>query len=398
MTSWQDLATLRVWTTDTALGWPGTPLELTDPTMTLSLSTGAGQAAGVFTRPAAGSATVSIFDPQRLLDPSNTARPGRVTVGSPLTIDVDTGSGPAALWSGRITNVSHDLGSLVTRIDAIDYVESLAAVTLPETVLPAETATGRIDRLLDLAGYPPLDRDLTTADTIDLATETVSGSVWQLIADTAGWELGLAWIDAAGIFRFRSRAESWSATPPLLTLGGPTRPVGRVTTTLALSQVINSVTITRLGETTPILVDESESISRYGLRSIVYRDAPFTTDLDATEFADDVLAWNDQPRPYLSAVTFPALDVATIDRLPATQLGDVWLISEPTPSVAISTAAWVDGLSYSITPSLWETTALVVPPTTTGPRATWENSLSTWSSLPPTPIPDYLYPLPTIGG
>ena len=398
MTSWQALAQLRVLTRDTSAGYPGTVVELTDPTMTVQASWGAQSAAGVFTQARAGSCSVAIFDPQRLLDPANASRPGRVEVGSELIVDVDTGAGPVTLWRGRLTDVRHDLGTAVTRLDAIDLVEQLAAVQLAETAVPAESTAARASRILDLAAWPADRRLITSTPTVQLQADTVAGSAWQALLDVAGWELGLVWVNTDGIVELRSRPEAWSATPPALTLGGTLRPVGVITSQLTLAEVVNSVALTRLGQTTPDVTQVADSIAHYGLRQLAYRDVPLVDAAASTTWSSDVLAWNDRPRPYLSAVRFPVLDVAAVDALAGLQLGDVWLIAESTPGLELTTAAWIVGVQHSITPDLWEATVLVVPPTTTGPRARWENSLAPWSSLPATAIPDYLYPLPTIGG
>jgi hypothetical protein len=402
VTSWQDVADVRVWAEDTVAGYPGTPLELTDPTMSISCRWGASAASGVYTQASAGACTVTIFDPQRLLDPGNASRPGRVEPGSRLTVTVDTTNGGLTreLWGGRITGVKHDLGTMLSTVTAVDYVEQLAAVQLAEVTLPAEFAAERVARILDLAAWPADERNLTTPvnQTQYLTEETVSGSAWQLLLDVAFWELGLLWVDPAGIVNFRNRAESWSATPPAITLGGQTHPVAVITATVELGQVVNQISTTLGAGYGPYVFLRPDSIDRYGLRQNAYTNVPLMTEADASSWADQIFAYNDKPRPYLSGVRYPVITADEAEIATLVELGDVWLISETTPGVELSTAAWVVGLSHSITPTLWETTALVVPPTTTGPRATWQNSLAPWSSLPATPIPDYLYPLPTIGG
>src|SRR5262245_24286314 len=107
---------------------------------------GASSDAGVLTTADAGGGTITLYDPDRRFDPTN-EESGAIITDIGTRIQVVVAGVPA--FTGRVDDLDHDL--ITARISVVDDVNALAAVQFVETSVPAEAASARIGRILDLA-------------------------------------------------------------------------------------------------------------------------------------------------------------------------------------------------------------------------------------------------------
>jgi hypothetical protein len=168
----------------------------------------------------AGTSTVALNDLQRRYDPANTNSPFspniiplrkmrlRATKGSTYPVF----RGFVERWPERWVGPSY----AETTLTLVDGFEPLALAGVSGT-LPSALSGTQINTLLDKAGWPSADRTidagLFTMATTELTADATALGEIQEIADS---ELGIFFIDAAGIATFHDRAHRWTQTRSLV--------------------------------------------------------------------------------------------------------------------------------------------------------------------------------------
>jgi hypothetical protein len=172
---------------------------------------GASQEAGILSLAEAGELDLNTIDPDRRLDPLNTAGPfyGYVKPGSPVRI-LGLAPGSMLAWSGFVDEASYDLASGRGRIRAVDGLAYLAQAQLPENTVLPNTLRARVRAIVAAAGLGsivPVEPEAGADADIDPPVAPHDGKskpAWQAITDAATDALVLVWLDPTGVLRFRS--------------------------------------------------------------------------------------------------------------------------------------------------------------------------------------------------
>ena len=268
----------------------------------ISWSWGASADRGVLTVADAGGGSIRLYDPERRFDPTNDESDAidLTTIGTRVQVWV---AGVPA-FTGRLDDIDHDLE--VASIKVTDDVAALAAVQFTETNVPAETASARVVRILDLAAWPASLRDVT-AGGVTLQAGTVAADAWSELVEVTRNELGALWLKPDGTLAWRPRANAWAATAPAMVFGCPPSdvPLIALQTGADQSNLVNVLTASRRTGTARTVTD-SPSLGRYGRHSHVQNDLEMSTDV-----ARD--AWQDF---YLRRQATPARGVSGFNARP----------------------------------------------------------------------------------
>lgn len=162
-----------------------------------------------------GTFTAVIKDPNRDLDPDNLSGPyvaggsSQVTPDRAVRVLADYAGVTYALWRGSADNWAHEYfppNYAEVTLTGTDGFKLLGRA--PRTAVAAvgggENTGARINRILDSAGWPALDRDIATGDTTLQAT-TLEGDALAELQLANDSELGEFYIDPAGRAYFRNR-------------------------------------------------------------------------------------------------------------------------------------------------------------------------------------------------
>jgi hypothetical protein len=161
-----------------------------------SSSWGADQATGVLAQSAAGVLTLKTYDPDRLLDPSNTASPlfRETRIGTPIRVTL----APAGvLGYGYLDEIDFRYEDSAGSITAADDISKLAqANTAPDFWQPANSLRALAVAAIASAGQTvPVGPAPAAGDPVVAFRETRDQPVWALIRDAAQDALCLAWMD-----------------------------------------------------------------------------------------------------------------------------------------------------------------------------------------------------------
>jgi hypothetical protein len=248
------------WTVE---GWQSIACEVRG----LDWADGADRAAGVLTTAAPGSWTVELYDPDRGLDPSNPyAYLGRYVQPGKL---VRFGWTSGTIGLGIIDSSVHEPVTGLARMRGMDAVGLLSSL---QVAPPAAS----VDHLRELARYVvaqlaiawlSVEPDPPAGDELIGAVDPVATSpqaAWPLIAEAARDVLNMAWIDAAGVIRFRPHAEG---RDPGITLGCGGIPLLGAMTATSGDAVVNSVAVKDPAGAVVTRADAA-SQARYGVRHL----------------------------------------------------------------------------------------------------------------------------------
>jgi hypothetical protein len=239
---------------------------------------GASQEAGILSVAEAGELDLVTIDPDRSLDPLNTASPwyGYVKPGTPVRLE---GLTPAATIAGTgfIDEVTYDLASGRGRIRAVDGIAYLGQAQVPDATVLPNTLRARVRAVVaavGLATLVPVEPELADPDT-DPAVAPFDGKAagaWQVISNAATDALVYVYVGPAGTLRFRS----WSAFPDApISVGCPPpdttgetwlEGLSTLDTTASADAIRNTIRAYSAGTTWQPAAQDSVSMQRYGPR------------------------------------------------------------------------------------------------------------------------------------
>lgn len=210
---------------DTGLPWNQNDWQdVTPQSMTAEISWGADYAEGVLTSPAAGQWAINTYDPQRILDPSNSSSPyvSVLRPGNPVRIVYREGANTHTVRVGLIDEISYNISTNIGRLRGTDLLQLLARARLPAGQVGVPTT-------LRAAAAELIKRvSLTTKITVDTAgtdppvgaIEADEAPVLDHIAIFARDAQYAFWLDRDGIMRFRSFGDPIDNGVQLGGLGG----------------------------------------------------------------------------------------------------------------------------------------------------------------------------------
>lgn len=256
--------------------------------MGASWARGSGEFRGLLGYPEQTQASLTLADPERDLDPKNTAGIyyGQIDVGADLRLRF----GGRQVFIGRITSLSHEFrvrsgaeAVAIASIQAQSYQGKLALIPFLATSVdgfftdayPVESTAARVNRILDRTAVASADRDIETGGVLildmDFELARTVGSAWDELLNTMVAELGFIEITTAGVVRTRNRNTVWNTTPAATLHLGCDAHAGAIDIVEASfatlrNTVRNHVKITVAENDVVGPVQDAASIAKYGLR------------------------------------------------------------------------------------------------------------------------------------
>ncbi len=341
---------------------------ITSDVLSVSITRGSSQTDGLYRRAETGTVSVELLNNTAAYDP--TANP-LVRTGVTVKVYVSSGTDWVPRFTGRVTGI--DVGyseaglfSTVT-LSGVDAVASLAQRTLAE-VSPAvgagDTASARVDRLLNLGGIGP-SRDIDEGG-ITLAATTLGASVWDEIGVVVQAEIGDCWVTADGMVAFRPFAASLSG-PVAATFsdtGAPgTLPMVSVGVVYDDQDLANGIIYSLpAGVVTEIYDDVSISKYSDGVPiTLEVTNLPHSTQALADDWATLTLRVLSVPEFRIEELgVIPSADLSMASTVLDLDIGDrVEVVFTPPGAVApVTRSCWLRGVSETVTDgsTLWRVT------------------------------------------
>jgi hypothetical protein len=399
----------NVWSDTPQVDVPGVPQDIlwadvSCDVIDLDTSVGATKADGPITRADAGTASVTLVDPERIYDPLNPQSPfryqgrTRLMPGAGVYIWAETvpGFGDLLTESGDIL-VTEEVDHLSTEISATgvekwsiftgtvdswrepwnpnpeqrraEMVASDAVKNLTGLDRGAVTAVGagdttsqRIERVLTYYGWLGTRR-LDTSTVTETATD-MGTSAWDLIGQSVTDEIGYAFIDQDGVLQFYNR-DIWAAPGnKVLTVGckpfvdSAERALLEAEVTTADKDLANAIYAGRSGGATQA-VRSQDSIDQFGERGLRRTDLRVQTDPQAAQWATFALSLVGYPKARVAQITLRAgLDPQIWPALLGMSLTTdsvrvLW--TPPGEDVSYDTTGRAIGISHTVNYRRWET-------------------------------------------
>lgn len=241
--------------------------------------------------------------------PTGSKVPVTVAVsGGDIVVTVATNGGGSATSTAAEIKTALEVNTDVTKLvsianapgsDGSGVVTAMAKTNLSGGTWAAETSGDRIDRVLDLIGWPAGSRDIDTG----IYTMCARGfgrkdnvSAISHIQDIAESELGYCFVTANGVFTFhdgqhRATASRSTTSQATFSNDGTGVPIvyGGVTQSLDKDRIVNEVTVTGgLSTSVAQTVSDATSQTTYGLRTLS-RSTQLASDTDALAVAQAIL-------------------------------------------------------------------------------------------------------------
>lgn len=297
---------------DTSLGsWTDVTCEVIE-----GVHLGAGSGAdGVVTRWEAQTCSFELYG--AVFDPRTGPYTGLLGPGVPVRVRWKVTGDPDTAWLTTFTGFTDDTGFTYdpktkrAKISATDGARVLAAYDgLEQSPQGAnETASQRVTRIADMAGWPSAARDIQ-AGGVALQASTMAQSAWTLLLAVADTDLALLWINRAGQLAFR--------------------PEGKVTPQSQLAAVIGCHITPPSGTTeiTPVNITGQQPTITRNIVSIS-RQAKDSTDTPAT------VTMRDEPSisRFLSH-SYQRTDLLHVDDAWSSTVAEALLLSSAWPSTA----------------------------------------------------------------
>jgi hypothetical protein len=345
-----------------------------------SYSWGANRALGVLSVAAGGSFSLETYDPNRLLDPTNTS--------APFASDLLPGSYMRLVYQGTpicfaiLDSIDYDNQAQQGRIAGTDPVGTLSNVKVDTPSSPATTLRAYARQLIAATVYTavsvepdPPEGDPLIGEPSEIPTEQIG--VWQSISAAAQDSLHYAWVAADLVVRFRSHGEPIDRG---LALGFGGIPVVQLLAHSNADGIINRVTARDLtGPVVPV-VNNASSQQRFGVQAVdrTERKVP-----DAAVWAQRVI----DDRAFASLEYIPSLIWPTTPEqlMQLAGMGGIETVrlrlDVPEPdvstdarslglSVSVSEAGWTAAVLCYVSSSEWIINVTPPPPDVPTPPAT----------------------------
>lgn len=322
----------------------------------------------------AGTLTAVLKDPNRNYDPDNLAGPyvaagvSQVTPNRAVRV-IATYAGVAYdLWRGSSDNWAHDYfppSYAEVTLTGTDGFKVLGRVerTAVAAVGAGEATGARVNRILDSAGWPTLDRDVATGDTT-LAATTLEGNALGELFLAVDSELGELYMDPAGRAFFRNRlallTEGRSATVQATFAApvGADLPFQAAPPVYDDEQLANRAIIARAGGAEQTVTDTAAR-NRDGPADFRRTDLLMQTDNAATDYAGFIVAVGKDPeRRFAELVLYPEKAPAALyPQALGRRIGDRIAVSLQPPGGGspIVRECFIRGITHNAHAPVWET-------------------------------------------
>ena len=335
----------------------------------------------------AGTATVTLNDPNSDFNPQNTSSPYygkllplrkiRIFATTELNNDIVT----VNIFSGYITSYDTSFYQGTTQdatvtLQCADGFRLLANVSTEIPPIPGATAGqlsgARVDTLLDFADFPNSMTNLNPGNTTMQVDPGGNRSVLQAIQTVEQSEFGAFFMGRSGKATFLDRNTisilsditpiAYSDTTPL---PANTYPYSSVDFAFDDQLVLNDVSITRLGGT-PQIVTDQPSIDTYFYKSGTRTNLLMQTDAEALDQAQMLVASRKNADLRIDSMTLNLnADVDELNTFLNLNM-DIYNLINITKSMpggsSITKELFVQGVQHDIAPNRWNMTVYTAEP------------------------------------
>lgn len=318
----------------------------------------------------AGTATVVLDNRDRRFDPAYTGSPYYPNVVPMKRIRIGATWGTTTYWlfTGFVDSWAQEWpawGDIETTVSCSDLFKAFALHRI-RVDAPQELSGARINRVLDLIGWPAGER-LVDAGQSQVQAGTIDEQALSHLQAVAEAEQGMLFIAGDGKVVFRNRHARILATltaAPVFGDGPGELPYASLTFEYTDDQLWNHVIVQRAGSSAQAEVNNPESQTAYLRRTLEKRGLLITSDAEA-QAAAEYLA-NRYSRPQLVIRTMTIQPEASDALWPQTlgrELGDRVIVRRrPLGGAMIEQTSFVEGISWDINPDTgWKTTWQLSP-------------------------------------
>jgi len=377
-----DNAVYGILDTNVLADQPSDVVDISDMVMACSTRRGRNR---ILTNFEAGSATVTLNDPDSDFNPQNTAGPyyGKLIPLRKIRIyaetEVNSQTIQVNLFSGYITSYDtgfntgvYDTSTVV--LQCVDGFRLLNNVSTGVTAIPGATvgqlSGARVDAILDFAGFP------TSMRTTDVGNSTMQvdpgglRSVLAAIQTVEQSEFGAFFMQRSGQTLFLDRnsvSERADGTPRVYNdLGLPTAfPYSNVDFAFDDQLILNDVTVTALG-LTPQTVTDQDSIDRFFTKAGSRSDILVQTNAEALDQAETLLAARKDASLRIDSIDLNMYasisEVNTLVNLSSDIYNLILVEKNMTSGSSIVRELFIQGVQHDVTPDSWTTKLLTAEP------------------------------------
>ena len=356
-------------------------VNITDQVMAVSTRRGRNRILSNFE---AGTATVTINDPDSDFNPQNTASPyyGKLLPLRKIRIWADATLGATtyrvALFSGYINSFdtsfyqgTQQTSTVVLQCtDGFRLLNNVATGTNPVPGCTAGQLSGaRVNSLLDFAGFPNSMRTIDVGDSTMQADPGGNRGVLQAIQTVEQSEFGAFFISRQGEAKFLDRTDiselADSSIRNYSDVASPTN-LQYVNVDFAFDDqlILNDVTVTRLGGS-PQTATSAESIATFFTKSGQRTDILVQTDQESQDQANTLLAARKNSQIRIDSMSLNLLDGTEFETLVNVSM-DIYTLINITKTLAggstITRELFVQGVQHDVTPGTWNTEFLTAEP------------------------------------
>ena len=338
----------------------------------------------------AGTATVTINDPNSDFNPQNVSGPyyGKLLPLRKIRIWADTTvlgvTYRIALFSGYINSFdtsfyqgTDETSTVVLQCtDGFRLLNNVATGTAPVTGCTAGQLSGaRVNSLLDFAGFPNSMRNIDVGDSTMQADPGGNRGILQAIQTVEQSEFGAFFISRQGEARFLDRTDvSELADSTVRNYSDVLSPTNLKYTSVDFAfddqLILNDVTVTRYDDNigpdpVPQTVTDAASIATYFTKSGQRTGILVQTDQEALDQALTLVAARKDSQIRIDSMSLNLLDGTEFETLVNVSM-DIYTLINITKTMAggstITRELFVQGVQHDVRPGIWNTKLLTAEP------------------------------------
>lgn len=277
----------------------------------------------------AGTAVITTEDPDRALDPANADGPhyGDILPMRRVRIRAVIGVTSYTIFTGFAESFPRIPGAVAdaAAVQAVDGFKVLALSGVGGT-FPEQRTDERVDALLDDAGWPAADRDISVGESDIQSVLLAQSSALSNLQETVEVENGLLFMGADGKVIFRDRHATLLGTS-LATFAslpsGSELPYVSVLPSFDDLRIWNEVRILREGASSSQVADDADSQARFFRRTMNLEGVLITTDGEALAAAQYLVGRYANPMfRFVQVQLAPEQDAALWAAVLAREIGD----------------------------------------------------------------------------
>ena len=338
----------------------------------------------------AGTATVTINDPNSDFNPQNVSGPyyGKLLPLRKIRIWADTTvlgvTYRIALFSGYINSfdTSFYQGTDETSTVVLQCTDGFRLLNNVSTGIPPVTGCtagqlsgARVNSLLDFAGFPNSMRNIDVGDSTMQADPGGNRGILQAIQTVEQSEFGAFFISRAGEARFLDRTDvSELADSTVRNYSDVLSPTNLKYTSVDFAfddqLILNDVTVTRYDDNigpdpVPQTVTDAASIATYFTKSGQRTGILVQTDQEASDQAHTLVAARKDSQIRIDSMSLNLLDGTEFETLVNVSM-DIYTLINITKTMAggstITRELFVQGVQHDVRPGIWNTKLLTAEP------------------------------------